>query len=87
MVRKDRNHPSVIMYSIGNEIPDIGTPAGAALGSGHHASGSAPLDDTRLVTNSINPLLACGPELFASLARAERRRGRRPSRRRWASTR
>ena len=24
MVRKDRNHPSVIMYSIGNEIPDTG---------------------------------------------------------------
>src|SRR5207244_3967935 len=32
MVLKDRNHPSVIMYSIGNEIPDTGSPAGAALG-------------------------------------------------------
>ena len=30
MVRKDRNHPSVFAYSIGNEIPEIGTGAGAA---------------------------------------------------------
>jgi beta-galactosidase len=67
MVRKDRNHPSVIMYSIGNEIPDVGNPAGAALGRAMVERIRA-LDDTRLITNSINPLLACGPELFASLA-------------------
>ena len=29
MVLKDRNHPCVIMYSIGNEIPDTGRPSGA----------------------------------------------------------
>jgi beta-galactosidase len=66
MVHKDLNHPSVIMYSIGNEIPDVGTPAGAALGRAI-AERIRALDPTRLVTNSINPLLACGPELFASL--------------------
>jgi hypothetical protein len=32
MVAKDVNHPSVIVYSIGNEIPETGTPAGAACG-------------------------------------------------------
>ena len=32
MVRKDRNHPSVIIYSIGNEIPEAGTPMGARVG-------------------------------------------------------
>ena len=32
MVRKDFNHPSVIMYSIGNEIPEAGTPMGARVG-------------------------------------------------------
>ena len=32
MVAKDRNHPSVIMYSIGNEIPETGDPHGTALG-------------------------------------------------------
>ena len=33
MVRKDFNHPSVILYSIGNEIPEAGTPMGAARGA------------------------------------------------------
>ena len=32
MVRKDFNHPSVILYSIGNEIPEAGTPMGARVG-------------------------------------------------------
>ena len=32
MVRKDLNHPSVIMYSIGNEVPEAGRPDGARLG-------------------------------------------------------
>ena len=31
MVAKDYNHPSVIMYSIGNEIVEVGTPHGARL--------------------------------------------------------
>ena len=31
MVRKDVNHPSVVMYSIGNEIPEVGTPARRAV--------------------------------------------------------
>ena len=26
MVRRDRNHPSVFMWSIGNEVPDQGNP-------------------------------------------------------------
>jgi beta-galactosidase len=66
MVRKDRNHPSVIMYSIGNEIPDTGSPQGASIGRAICERIRA-LDDTRPVTNSINPLLACGPSMFASL--------------------
>jgi beta-galactosidase len=31
MIRRDRNHPSVIMYSIGNEIPNQRTPDGTNL--------------------------------------------------------
>ncbi|MCX4098362.1 glycoside hydrolase family 2 protein [Nocardia sp. alder85J] len=30
LVDRDFNHPSVVMYSIGNEIPEVGNPAGAA---------------------------------------------------------
>jgi beta-galactosidase len=66
MVHKDRNHPCVIMYSIGNEIPDVGSPAGASIGRAM-AERIRALDDIRPVTNAINPLLACGPALFASL--------------------
>jgi beta-galactosidase len=31
MIRRDRNHPSVIMWSIGNEVPDQGIPEGRAI--------------------------------------------------------
>ena len=31
-VRRDRNHPSVIMYSIGNEVPDQDSPDGIVIG-------------------------------------------------------
>jgi beta-galactosidase len=31
MVLRDRNHPSVVMWGIGNEIPEAWTPAGAPL--------------------------------------------------------
>ncbi|MCX6636987.1 MAG: DUF4982 domain-containing protein [Acidobacteria bacterium] len=31
MVRRDRNHPSIVLWSIGNEIPEQGRPDGAKL--------------------------------------------------------
>jgi beta-galactosidase len=57
MVAKDFNHPSVIMYSIGNEIFEVGTPIGATW-SRRLAGKVRTLDDTRFVTNGINPLVA-----------------------------
>jgi hypothetical protein len=57
MVLRDRNHPSVIMYSIGNEIPEIGSPWGAQLGRDMVELVKG-LDPTRPVTNGINPFFA-----------------------------
>ena len=59
LVEKDFNHPSVIMYSVGNEIPEIGTDHGSALC--HDLCGKVrQLDHTRYVTACINGVFAAG---------------------------
>lgn len=65
MVVKDFNHPSVIMYSIGNEIPEIATTTGRLL-SRRLAETLRRLDATRLVTAGVNAMLACQREILAS---------------------
>ncbi|MEU1515126.1 glycoside hydrolase family 2 TIM barrel-domain containing protein [Streptomyces sp. NPDC005811] len=62
MVAKDVNHPSVIMYSIGNEIPETGSPFGAVWGR-RLAEKVRSLDPTRYVTNAVNGMLAVMSEL------------------------
>ncbi|MGW1715537.1 glycoside hydrolase family 2 TIM barrel-domain containing protein [Streptomyces sp. NPDC002156] len=62
MVAKDVNHPSVIMYSIGNEIPETGSAAGSAWGR-RLAEKVRSLDSTRYVTNAVNGMLAVMSEL------------------------
>ncbi|QIG39317.1 glycoside hydrolase family 2 protein [Microbacterium sp. 4R-513] len=57
LVAKDVNHPSVVMYSIGNEILELGTPIGAAWGR-RLAEELRRLDDTRFITNGINGIIA-----------------------------
>jgi beta-galactosidase len=57
MVLKDINHPSVIMYSIGNEIFETGNPLGARWGR-LIAEKIRSIDQTRYVTNSINGLVS-----------------------------
>ncbi|WP_295104990.1 glycoside hydrolase family 2 TIM barrel-domain containing protein [uncultured Microbacterium sp.] len=57
LVAKDFNHPSVIFYSIGNEIPETGTPIGSTWGR-RLAEKVRSLDSTRFVTNGINPFVA-----------------------------
>lgn len=64
MVVKDYNHPSVIMYSIGNEIPEAGSAVGAAWGR-RLAEKIRSLDSSRYVTNSINNMLAVMSEFAA----------------------
>jgi hypothetical protein len=68
MVAKDRNHPSVIMYSIGNEIPETGDPHGSALGR-RIAEKVRSLDDTRYVTNGINGIVSTLEEALATTSR------------------
>jgi hypothetical protein len=64
LVDKDRNHPSVIMYSLGNEIAETGTPHGARWAR-RMAEHVRSLDPTRLVTNGVNALLAVIDEVPA----------------------
>jgi beta-galactosidase len=69
LVAKDRNHPSVILYSIGNEIIEVGTPHGARWAR-RMAEHLRALDPTRLVTNGINAFLAVIDEVPAILEAA-----------------
>lgn len=57
MVGKDYNHPSVIIYSTGNEIQEAGTAKGAET-SRAITDKIRKLDDTRYITCAINGLLA-----------------------------
>jgi beta-galactosidase len=53
MVLRDRNHPSVAMWSIGNEIPERGEPLGAQEAN-MIADYLRSLDRTRPVTSALN---------------------------------
>ncbi len=57
MVRVSYNHPSVIMYSIGNEIMDVGSAISASWGRKYTEKFKA-LDPTRYVTNGVNVMMA-----------------------------
>ncbi|WP_223690695.1 glycoside hydrolase family 2 TIM barrel-domain containing protein [Leifsonia poae] len=69
MVAKDYNHPSVIFYSIGNEIPETGTPLGSEWGR-RLAEKVRALDSTRLVTNGINGFVSVLPQVMAMMGPA-----------------
>ena len=57
MIRKDRSHPSVVMYSIGNEISEIGVPEGQEY-CRTMAEFVRETDPTRAVTLGMNLMLA-----------------------------
>ncbi|CAO5255560.1 glycoside hydrolase family 2 TIM barrel-domain containing protein [Frankia sp. AgKG'84/4] len=56
MIAKDFNHPSVVLYSMGNEIPETATARGIQQNRAM-AERARELDPTRLVTNCINGFL------------------------------
>lgn len=57
MIDKDFNHPSIIMYSIGNEISETGSRAGSSIGR-KIAEKIRSLDSGRYVTVCINGVMS-----------------------------
>jgi len=53
MIRRDRNHPSIIMWSIGNEIPEQNKPEGAVIAKSLTAMAHQE-DPTRPTTSAFN---------------------------------
>ena len=67
MVSKDYNHPCVVLYSTGNEIPEISNPDGRMLHRRIAARFHA-LDGSRYTTAGLNGLLAAGPGFASYMA-------------------
>jgi beta-galactosidase len=55
IVYRDRNHPSVVMWSIGNEIGVTNTPEGVEMGR-KQADFVRALDPTRSITSAVNSI-------------------------------
>ena len=70
LVTKDYNHPCVIMYSIGNEIPENGNKFDAQWGK-KLADKIRTLDDSRYVTNSLNLMLSIMDRIGEMMAAAQ----------------
>lgn len=66
MVRKDVNHPSVVLYSIGNEIPDGSTATGLQR-SRALAEKVRSLDPTRYVTQAVTGMLVAGSAIIQEI--------------------
>ena len=59
MIKRDQNHPSIIMWSIGNEIPKMSVQAGVAISRKMVAKVKA-LDTTRPTTEALTNFLVHG---------------------------
>lgn len=70
MINKSYNNPSVILYSIGNEIADTGNASGSAFGR-KIANRVRELDSTRFITNGINGMVSCMELMMGMAAQAQ----------------
>jgi beta-galactosidase len=68
MIERDYNHPSVVLYSIGNEIKEVGDRQDAGLGA-DMIDLVKQIDDTRPVTHAVNPFMSLMPQFAAALNR------------------
>jgi beta-galactosidase len=66
LVLRDRNHPAVVMWSIGNELPERGNTNGLRIGK-MLADYTRSLDPTRFVTAALNGVNPGMDGLFAQL--------------------
>lgn len=63
MIAKDYNHPCVILYSVGNEISEVGTERGAEINR-MLCNYFREKDGLRYTTNGMNALNAAGARMF-----------------------
>lgn len=68
-VRKNYNHPCVVLYSIGNEIPEISSPHGLQFAR-NVVDRLRSLDNTRYITLGINPITAVAENLMEIAAKS-----------------
>jgi beta-galactosidase len=69
MVKRDRNHPSIIMWGIGNEVPEVWTAKGAPIAK-ELAARVRSLDSTRPLTQAF-PGATYGPNPDAAIAQVD----------------
>jgi beta-galactosidase len=69
MVKRDRNHPSVILWGIGNEIPEVWKAEGATIAK-QLADRVRSLDSTRPLTQAF-PGATYGPNPDAAIAQVD----------------
>lgn len=72
MVAKDYNHPSVILYSIGNEIPESGKPSGG-IWARRLSALTKKLDSSRFTTSAVNALIGNIDEIVSRYIEEEER--------------
>lgn len=81
LVNKDFNHPCVVLYSIGNEIPETGNRFDVQWGK-KLADKIRSLDDTRFTTNSLNLMLSVMndlPKMMAAMGAGQQESGEKPA--------